>query len=133
MYVVIRRGPGTARPAGTRAGRCTDPRATPLDYGAQARRAALRLRLHGGRTGLRGKRARAYSINVMRVRHPAWFREDLERLFGLLATRAIQPRVAGRISFDEVAEAHRRLEAGGLEGKLILCPNLPLRGDRVRA
>jgi NADPH:quinone reductase len=70
-----------------------------------------------------GKRARFYSINMMRARHPAWFREDLERLFGLLATRAIRPRVAERISFDEVAEAHRRLEAGGLEGKLVLCPD----------
>ena len=50
-----------------------------------------------------GKRGRFYSINVMRARHPAWFQEDLERLFGLLATRAIQPRVAERISFDEVA------------------------------
>ena len=78
-----------------------------------------------------GKRARVYSINVMRARHPAWFREDLERLFKLLATRAIWPRVAERISFDEVAEAHRRLEAGGLEGKLVLCPNLPSRRDRV--
>ena len=29
-----------------------------------------------------GKRARGYSINVMRARHPAWFREDLERLPG---------------------------------------------------
>jgi NADPH:quinone reductase len=71
-----------------------------------------------------GKRARVYSINVMRPRHPTWFREDLERLFGLLATRAIRPRVAERISFDEVAEGHRRLEAGGLEGKLVLCPEL---------
>jgi NADPH:quinone reductase-like Zn-dependent oxidoreductase len=78
-----------------------------------------------------GKRARFYSINVMRARHPAWFREDLERLFGLLATGAIRPRVADRISFDEVAEAHRRLEAGGLEGKLVLCPDLPSRRDRV--
>ena len=67
----------------------------------------------------------------MRARHPAWFREDLERLFGLLATGAIRPRVAERISFDEVAEAHRRLEAGGLEGKLVLCPDLPSRRDRV--
>jgi len=72
-----------------------------------------------------GKRARAYSINAMRARHPAWFREDLERLFGLLATGAIRPRVAERISFDQVAEAHRRLEAGGLDGKLVLCPELP--------
>ena len=80
---------------------------------------------------LGGKRARFYSINVLRARHPAWFREDLERLFGLLATRTIRPRVAERISFDEVAEAHRRLETGGLEGKLVLCPDLPSRGDRV--
>jgi len=72
-----------------------------------------------------GKRALFYSINVMRARRPAWFREDLERLFGLLATRAIRPRVAERISFDEVAEAHRRLEAGGLDGKVVLCPGLP--------
>jgi NADPH:quinone reductase-like Zn-dependent oxidoreductase len=79
-----------------------------------------------------GKRLRVYSINVMRARHPAWFREDLERLFGLLATRAIRPRVAERISFDEVAEAHRRLEAGGLDGKLVLCPELPSRRDRER-
>ena len=78
-----------------------------------------------------GKRARFYSINLMRARHPAWFREDLERLFGLLETRAIQPRIAERISFDEVAEAHRRLEAGGLDGKLVLCPDLPSRRDRV--
>ena len=78
-----------------------------------------------------GKRARGYSINVMRARHPAWFHEDLERLFELLATRATRPRVAERISFDEVAEAHRRLEAGGLDGKLVLCPDLPSRGDRA--
>ena len=77
-----------------------------------------------------GKHARFYSINVMRARHPAWFREDLERLFGLLAAGAIRPRVAERISFDEVAEAHRRLEAGGLEGKIVLCPDLPSRRDR---
>jgi len=78
-----------------------------------------------------GKRLRIYSINLMRALHSAWFREDLERLFGLLANRAIRPRVAERISFDEVAEAHRRLEAGGLDGKLVLCPDFPLRRDRV--
>jgi NADPH:quinone reductase-like Zn-dependent oxidoreductase len=78
-----------------------------------------------------GKRARFYSVNAMRARHPTWFKEDLERLFGLLATSAIRPRVAERISFDDVAEAHRRLEAGGLEGKLVLCPDVRLSPDRV--
>jgi NADPH2:quinone reductase len=74
-----------------------------------------------------------YSINVMRARHPAWFREDLERLFGLLTTGTIRPRVAERISFDQVAEAHRRLEAGSLKGKLVLCPDLPSRRNLVPA
>jgi NADPH2:quinone reductase len=78
-----------------------------------------------------GKRVRFYSINAMRARHPAWFRDDLAQLFNLLGARAIRPRVAERISFDEVAEAHRRLEAGGLEGKLVLCPDLSPRRDRA--
>ena len=104
--------------------------------GVQAKRRMLTMlmwiaRLYLWRWLPGGKRARFYSINVMRARHLAWFRQDLERLFGLLAARAIRPRVAERISFDEVAEAHRRLEAGGLEGKLVLCPDLPSRRDRV--
>jgi len=38
-----------------------------------------------------GKRARFYSINAMRARHPAWLREDLEHLLELLANGAIRP------------------------------------------
>jgi NADPH:quinone reductase len=72
-----------------------------------------------------GKRVYLYSINLTRARHPAWFLEDLERLFGMLAGGAFRPRIAERVSFDQVAEAHRRLEAGGLDGKLVLCPELP--------
>jgi NADPH:quinone reductase len=71
----------------------------------------------------RGRRACFYSINATRARHPAWFKEDLECLFAMLANKIIQPRVAARISFDEVADAHRHLEGGGLQGKLVLCPS----------
>ena len=71
-----------------------------------------------------GKRTKFYSINVMRAQHPDWFKEDLCYLFELLKRGAIHPRVAERVSFDKVAEAHRRLEAGGLEGKIVLCPEL---------
>ena len=78
-----------------------------------------------------GKRARFYSINVMRARQPAWFREDLERLFDLSASGAIRPRVAERISFEKVSEAHHRLEAGSLEGKLVLCPDLGSQRERA--
>ncbi len=71
-----------------------------------------------------GKKLRVYSINAMRATHLPWFKEDLGKLFALLAERAIAPRVAERIGFDQVAEAHRRLEAGGLDGKLVLCPEV---------
>jgi NADPH:quinone reductase-like Zn-dependent oxidoreductase len=74
---------------------------------------------------------RAYSINLMRARHPDWFKEDLGRLFALLESGAIRPRIAERISFEEVADAHRRLEEGGLGGKLVLCPDLPPPGRRT--
>jgi len=97
--------------------------------GVQAQRRMLTMLMWVGRLYLwrwlsGGKRARGYSINVMRALHPGWFREDLQRLFAMLATGTIRPRVANRISFDEIADAHRRLEAGGLDGKLVLCPDL---------
>lgn len=69
------------------------------------------------------KRIRAYSINLMRLRHPAWFKEDLAHLFELLAAGTIHPRVAERISFEQITDAHRRVEAGGLDGKLVLVPS----------
>ena len=72
-----------------------------------------------------GKRTYIYSINLMRARHPAWFKADLDRLFGMLASRSIRPRVSQRISFDEIVDAHRRVESGGLDGKIVLCPELP--------
>ena len=79
-----------------------------------------------------GRRAFFYSINAMRLQHPGWFTEDLKCLLALLGKCAIRPRVAARVSLDEVAEAHRSLEAGGLEGKLVLCPDLsPRHGQRA--
>ena len=71
-----------------------------------------------------GKRARFYSINVMRARHKDWFRQDLAQLFAMLEAGTIRPRVAERIGFDEVVDAYRRIEAGGIEGKIVLCPGL---------
>lgn len=69
-----------------------------------------------------GKRTRFYSINALRARHPDWFKHDLAYLFELLREGLIKPSVAERISFNQVPEAHRRLEAGGLVGKIVLCP-----------
>jgi NADPH:quinone reductase-like Zn-dependent oxidoreductase len=69
-----------------------------------------------------GRRARFYSITALRKRHPEWYRADLEKLFELLAQGRIHPRIAERIQLSDVPDAHRRIEAGGLDGKLVICP-----------
>jgi NADPH2:quinone reductase len=71
-----------------------------------------------------GKRAGFYSITSLRKKHPDWFREDLAALFALLAAGEIAPRIAERIRLADVPDAHRRLEAGGLDGKLVIDPAL---------
>ena len=71
-----------------------------------------------------GRRAGFYSITGMRKQHPDWFRSDLEALFELLGKRAIQPRIAERmpLTAEAVADAHRRLDAGGRGGALVIIP-----------
>jgi len=63
------------------------------------------------------------SITAVRDKHRDWFVTDLGRLLGLLERGEIKPRVAERIGLDAVADAHLRLERGGLEGKIVLVPN----------
>ena len=94
--------------------------------GAEARQGLLHTLANIARLYLwglmpRGKRTCFYSINVMRARHPDWFKQDLAFLFDLLSEGRIRPNVAERISLDGVPDAHRRLEAGGLAGKIVLC------------
>ncbi|MFJ2955618.1 NADP-dependent oxidoreductase [Streptomyces sp. NPDC087270] len=50
-----------------------------------------------------------------------WIRADGSRL-AELAAAGLRPRVADVLPLDEVAEAHRRLAAGGLRGRLVLVP-----------
>ena len=66
-----------------------------------------------------------YSITTMRRKHPERFLADLAELLALARGGAIRPRVCERIGFDAVADAHRRLERGGVDGKIVLVPNLP--------
>jgi len=80
------------------------------------------LRLHLWNWLPNGRSARFYSITALRKRHPDWYRADLEQLFKLLAAKTIQPRIAERIGLDGVADAHRRIEAGDMTGKIIICP-----------
>jgi NADPH:quinone reductase-like Zn-dependent oxidoreductase len=79
------------------------------------------LRLHVW-NALSQKHARFYSVTALREKHPEWYRSDLEALFELLSKRAIRPHVAERIGLADVAAAHRRIEAGHLDGKIVICP-----------
>lgn len=46
--------------------------------------------------------------------------ELLARIVGRVAAGELHPRIADRLPLDRVAEAHRRVEAGGLRGKIVL-------------
>jgi NADPH:quinone reductase len=69
------------------------------------------------------RKASFVSITALRTKHPEWFIADLGTLLGMLARGEIKPRVAERIGLDAVADAHLRLERGGLEGKIVLVPD----------
>lgn len=47
---------------------------------------------------------------------------QLQALLDAVAGGALSTRVAGTVRFDDAAEAHRRVEAGGFQGKLVLTP-----------
>jgi NADPH2:quinone reductase len=64
-----------------------------------------------------------YSITSLRRKQPDWFVTDLDHLLDLLRRGDIRPRIADRIGLDAVAEAHARIERGGLDGKIVLLPN----------
>jgi NADPH:quinone reductase len=70
-----------------------------------------------------GRSTSFFSITAVRKKHPDWFVADLGQLLGMLKRGEIKPRIAERIALDAVAQAHIRIEQGGLEGKLVLIPN----------
>jgi len=69
-----------------------------------------------------GKHALWYNIKNLRDQHPDWFREDLGKLFDLLAARQLQPVIAARLPLREAEEANRLLEQAQISGKLVLLP-----------
>ena len=61
-------------------------------------------------------------MRVQRDKHPDWFREDLGKLFQLLATRQIQPVIAAKLPLRDAPRANKMLETGQVSGKIILLP-----------
>jgi NADPH2:quinone reductase len=66
------------------------------------------------------KRMLLYSIQRLKRRSPAWFREDLTALVGLLREGKIKPIIAERIPLIEARRAHELLGRGSMSGKIVL-------------
>jgi len=69
---------------------------------------------------LRGRRGSFYGITMMYRKNPRPFLEDLPKLFDLLARKRISPRIAEVFPLMDARKANERLEAGAIEGKLVL-------------
>ena len=69
------------------------------------------------------KRVVPYSIQWLKRRRPAWFRQDVLALFDLLHQRTLTPLIAQRVPLAEAQHAHEVLGQGGVTGKIVLVPN----------
>ena len=69
---------------------------------------------------IRGRHGSFYGISALYGRNPRPFREDLSRLFGMLERGEIKPRIAARLPLLEARRGMKMLEAGGIEGKIVL-------------
>ena len=67
-----------------------------------------------------GRRGTFYGITKIYRKDKEPFKEDMLKLFALLADRKIRPRIAARLPLLAGREAERLLEAGGVEGKIVL-------------
>ena len=67
-----------------------------------------------------GKKMVLYSIQTLKRRNPAWFREDLATLFDLLSDGKIKPVIAARIPLTEAMHAHELVGGGSVTGRIVL-------------
>jgi NADPH:quinone reductase-like Zn-dependent oxidoreductase len=67
-----------------------------------------------------GRQGALYGITGAYRADPRPFREDLSTLFGMLQRGEIRPLIAARLPLLEARTAIAMLEAGGVEGKIVL-------------
>jgi D-arabinose 1-dehydrogenase-like Zn-dependent alcohol dehydrogenase len=70
-----------------------------------------------------GEPERGITIDLISVRTYIREQAKLQAVLELAGAKALTPRVAATYGFAEAAEAHRRLEAGGTRGRLVLEPD----------
>jgi NADPH:quinone reductase len=69
---------------------------------------------------LRGRRGSFYGITALYRRDPKPFREDLAKIFSLLAEKKIDPMVVKTFPLLEARKALELLAGGAVEGKIVL-------------
>jgi NADPH:quinone reductase-like Zn-dependent oxidoreductase len=72
---------------------------------------------------LRGRRGKFYGITALYRKDPQPFREDLPKIFGLLAEKKIDPLVSHTFAVLEARRAIELLATGSVEGKIVLTIN----------
>ncbi|MGM0531534.1 MAG: medium chain dehydrogenase/reductase family protein [Bacteroidota bacterium] len=65
------------------------------------------------------RKAGFYSIGALRKKHPEWFKEDLQKLFGLLEDGAIKPEIADHFALEKAKEVHEKIEKAEIKGKIV--------------
>ena len=68
------------------------------------------------------RRVSGYRIQMLRIDHQDWFRDDFFVLLELLRADKIHPVVAERLPLSEARRAHELLERSAAKGKLVLTP-----------
>ncbi len=79
----------------------------------------LRIKWLSSRSGT-SRRVSFYDISERRAARPDWFQDDLWTLFTLLEHGRISPHVQRVFGLNAAVEAHRLIDAGQVEGRLVL-------------
>jgi NADPH:quinone reductase len=68
------------------------------------------------------RRVSGYRVQILRIRHQAWFAEDFEVLLELLREGKIHQVVAERLPLSDARRAHEMRDGSAAKGKLVLVP-----------
>lgn len=74
------------------------------------------------------KKAIYFNVNDNRKKNPTWFKEDLAAIYDYAVQGKLQPVIWKRMPLEEAAEAHRLIEAGKPQGKIVLVTD-PAQAD----
>jgi NADPH:quinone reductase-like Zn-dependent oxidoreductase len=69
---------------------------------------------------MRGRRGKFYGITMLYRKDPKPLREDLPKIFALIAEKKLEPLVSVTLPLVEARRAMEMLVAGSVEGKVVL-------------